>query len=211
MNRGNKGLLSTTTGVPWAMSDPVIILDSRAQALIAAETALHPKRETGGALFGFLDGNDVVVSCAYGPGPRAKHRRASFEPHPDTTAALMKAVRGESEARYRYLGSWHSHPGGPPRPSGRDIATTAEVASDSGVLLPNPVMMIQAAGLGNPTRLRAWRWDPQSDWLYPCPIEVLELKERFCPVVPLPRSWHRRPLVMHPTACHPAGETEADH
>lgn len=180
------------------MSERLVILDARARALIEAETAVHPRRETGGALFGFRDGDDVVVSCAYGPGPRARHRRANFEPHPETTAALMKAVREESEARYRYLGSWHSHPGGMARPSGRDIATTEEVANEPGVLLPDPVMMIQASRPGQVGELRAWRWDPATDWLLPCRIEVLDLEQRFCPIVALPRSWHRKPWVLSP-------------
>lgn len=177
----------------------VIVLDARARALIAAETKIHPRRETGGALFGFMDGQDVVVACAYGPGPRAKHRRTSFEPHSAATGVLMETVRVESEARYRYLGSWHSHPGGIARPSGRDIATTEEVANEPAVLLPEPLMMIQASRGGDAGELRAWRWDPKAEWLLPCRIEVLELEQLFCPVVPLPRSWHRKPWVMDPS------------
>ena len=54
-------------------------LDEHARALIAHEAAKRPRLETGGALFGYEQDDHLVVACAYGPGPRAKHRRASFE------------------------------------------------------------------------------------------------------------------------------------
>jgi integrative and conjugative element protein (TIGR02256 family) len=173
-------------------------LDQRARALIAQEAAARKRVETGGALFGFADGEEVVVACAYAPGPRAKHRPTTFEPHPATTAAVMEAVREESQARYRYLGSWHSHPGGVARPSGRDIATTERVASEPEVLLPQPLVLIQATRRAGSTvvagELRAWLWDPASAWLLPAGIEDIELELRFCPVV---RTRGRRPGAVH--------------
>jgi integrative and conjugative element protein (TIGR02256 family) len=168
----------------------VVWLDVHAKALIEAETLKRPRTETGGALFGYDDGDDVVVACAYGPGPRAKHRRTTFEPHPATTAALMDAVRAASEARYRYLGSWHSHPNGAARPSGQDIATTERVANEEEVLLPRPLVLIQSTR-GGPqgaelADVRAWRWHPQHAWLLPCALESVELDERYCPRVEVP-------------------------
>lgn len=179
-----------------------VYLDNRARELIAAEARRWPRRESGGALFGFHDADDLVVACAYGPGPRAKHRRATFEPHPATTGLLMDAVRNHSEARYRYLGSWHSHPGGLPRPSGPDIQTTERVASEPHVLLPDPLVLIQATQPGprgvTIAELRAWHWEPRQTWLMPEPIETICLDERFCPHVPVPAGWHRKPQVLLP-------------
>jgi proteasome lid subunit RPN8/RPN11 len=114
----------------------------------------------------------------------------------------MDAVREHSEARYRYLGSWHSHPGGLPRPSGPDIATTEEVAAEPGVLLPDPLVLIQATRPG-PDRviigeLRAWRWEPEARWVMPCRIEPIDLEQRLCPRVTLPAGWHRRPQLLDP-------------
>ena len=180
----------------------VVWLDVRARAVIERETRQRPGVETGGALFGFADGNDVVVAGAYGPGPRAKHRRTTFEPHPATTAALMDAVREYSQARYRYLGSWHSHPGGAARPSATDVSTTERVANEPGVLLPRPLVLIQssraAANGVVVAELRAWRWVPELAWMLPCEVESIELEERFCPFVEVPAGWGRRPHVLSP-------------
>jgi integrative and conjugative element protein (TIGR02256 family) len=177
-------------------------LDVRARALIEAETLRRTRVETGGALFGYDTGDAVVICCAYGPGPRAKHRRTTFEPHRATTAALMAAVRQASEARYRYLGSWHSHPGGAPRPSGEDIGTTERVAGEKEVLLPRPLVLIQAslphgrsAALGE---LRAWRWQPELSWLLPCELVSVELQERYCPDVEAPGGWLRGGQLLTP-------------
>jgi integrative and conjugative element protein (TIGR02256 family) len=184
------------------MSVSRVLLDDLARALIADEAGRRQLRESGGALFGFKDGEDTVIACAYGPGPRARHRRAAFEPHTATTQLLMDAVRESSDARYRYLGSWHSHPGGLPRPSGPDIETTERVASEPHVLLPDPLVLIQATRPGPEGviigELRAWRWEPDARWLMPCRIESIDLEQRFCPRVMLPAAWHRRPQVLEP-------------
>ena len=180
----------------------VVWLDVRARALIEHETRKRPRIETGGGLFGFADGDNVVVACAYGPGPRARHRRTTFEPHPATTAALMYAVHEHSQARYRYLGSWHSHPGGAARPSGQDISTTEQVAGEPEVLLPRPLVLIQSTRRQPRgvvvAELRAWRWQPELAWLLPCEVESVELDERFCPRVEVLTGWRRRPHLLSP-------------
>jgi|GEM_PF-2347582 len=181
---------------------PTVWIDARARSLIAAEATSRSRTESGGALLGFGD-EDVVVACAYGPGPRARHRRAAFEPHPATTQAVIDAVFTASKARYRYLGSWHSHPLGAPRPSGTDIATTEMVANDLGVGLPEPVILIQAtrraAGGGiQPGELRAWRWSARERWLLPCNLRVLELDRAYCPVIELPRGRLKHSVHMSP-------------
>ena len=180
----------------------IVWLDVHARALIEHETRKRPHVESGGALFGFGDGHDVVIAGAYGPGPRAKHRRTTFEPHPQTTALLMDAVREHSQARYRYLGSWHSHPGGPPRPSGQDVATTERVSAEPEVLLTRPLMLIQStcsqADQMHVAQLRAWRWHPEIAWLLPCDIEPITLEQRLCPSVQIPAGWRRHPHVLTP-------------
>ena len=179
-----------------------LLIDRRARELIAQEAKLRVRRESGGALFGFRDRDDVVIACAYGPGRRAKHRRTTFEPHPQTTGLLMNAVREHSEARYRYVGSWHSHPGGLPRPSGPDISTTETVAGEPAVRLPDPLLLIQATRPGPEGvvlgELRAWRWQQKLGWLMPCQIETVDLEERLCPVVPVPAGWGRPVQELSP-------------
>lgn len=176
-----------------------VLLDTRARAAIAQEAGRRRTRETGGALFGFVDGQDVIVACAYGPGPRARHRRASFEPHRATTEEAMRVVREDSRQRFRFLGSWHTHPGGVAVPSSRDAATAGEIAADAAVLLPSPLLLIQAtrpAGRGaEPAELAAWRWDPGARGLVHDAVEAIELEHRWCPVVTIARGCRRDQIV----------------
>ena len=159
--------------------------------------------ETGGALFGYEAGDDLVVACAYGPGRRARHRRTSFDPDPRTTGALIRAVHQASDGRYRYLGSWHSHPNGRARPSAQDLATTEAVAGQRDVALPHPLVVIAASrNTGGQPRLaetRAWRWSDRWAWLLPCELEDIRLEDRWCPKVTLKPPRARR-HVMWPDA-----------
>jgi integrative and conjugative element protein (TIGR02256 family) len=171
-------------------------IDERARVVIETEALRRRRVETGGALFGFGSDCELVVTCAYGPGPRARPRRRSFEPHAATTEALMHAVRHSSECRYRYLGSWHSHPDGAPRPSGTDVLTTENVANEPEVGLPRPLVMIQATELrpGAPVlgQLRAWHWSSEESWLLPCELDDTWLEEHFCPCVKITAGRIRR-------------------
>lgn len=184
------------------MNKKIVWLDERARALIEHETKKRRRTETGGALFGFGDGDDLVVAGAYGPGPRARHRRTTFRPNLETTGLLIEAVSDHSRRRYRYLGSWHSHPGGLPRPSGTDIATVEAVAHQAEVGLPQPLMLIQAArSTGGDVELgglRAWRWSPEIDWVLPWTLEPVTLEDRYCPVVPIPAGWGRGEQLLSP-------------
>jgi integrative and conjugative element protein (TIGR02256 family) len=143
-------------------------------------------------LFGFVDGDDVVVGCAYGPGPHARHRRSSFESHRTTTEAIMAAVRRVSSQRYRFLGSWHTHPAGAAAPSYRDTQTAAEIAAEADVLLPSPLVIIQATRPrlrgAELAELAAWRWDPAINQMVCVALEPVELEERWCPAVAAPAS-----------------------
>jgi integrative and conjugative element protein (TIGR02256 family) len=180
----------------------VVWIDVAAQALIEEETLKRSRVETGGALFGYTTDHDVVIACAYGPGPRARHRRTTFEPHPATTQSLIDAIWTESEARYRYVGSWHSHPGGIPRPSGTDVKTTEAVATEPHVGLAQPVVLIQSTRRHEDrvelADARAWRWSRHDVWLLPCELVAVELEERYCPLVEVPGGRLRGSEVLSP-------------
>lgn len=191
--------------MPASPLSAIVWLDVEARALIEEETLKQRRVETGGALFGYTTDDDVVIACAYGPGPRARHRRTTFEPHPATTQRLIDAIWSESDARYRYLGSWHSHPGSIPRPSGTDVQTTEAVATEPHVGLAEPVVLIQSTRRGPGGRLeiadaRAWRWSREDDWLLPCELIPVELEERYCPLVEVPGGRLRGGEVLSPRA-----------
>jgi integrative and conjugative element protein (TIGR02256 family) len=137
-----------------------------ARAQIEREARRFRLRETGGPLFGFDDEatDDVVIVGAGGPGPRAKHRRRLFIPDRSAVGRAIARVHEASTGRYAFLGSWHTHPLGRPRPSPTDVTTARDVAGDVATALPRPLVVIQAT---NPLRrtlrdrdLRAYRWTP---------------------------------------------------
>lgn len=187
---------AATPELPGVFVSCVVWIDRTARLLIEQEACRRQTVESGGALLGWADGDDVVVACAYGPGPRARHRRTTFEPHPATTDQVITAVHEASQGRCRYLGSWHSHPGGRARPSGTDLATTAAVADEPEVRLPDPLVLIQATQLDGGGQavlgeLRVWRWNPRADWLLPAELETIDVEAPACPTVVVPAGWGR--------------------
>lgn len=164
-------------------------LDTRARDLIEREAIRRRLVETGGALFGWEDDDSVVVACASGPGPHAKHRPRSFEPDPETTAEAMRAVRAASEKRYRFLGSWHTHPRGGSSPSGIDSGTARELGAQDDLLLPRPLLLILSTAWlrrkVRPRELRGWRWNPTEDRLDVVTVQKLTLDAWYCPDAPL--------------------------
>lgn len=162
----------------------VVWLERRAREAIAQEAARRRLRETGGALFGYESAEEVVVACAFGPGPNARHGFRSFIPDPEMTRRLISSVRCTSEGRYRFLGSWHTHPGGTAVPSPADEQTASDLSGQPGLLLPRPLLLIQATRreLQTPRlrELRAWRY-PERGRLAVAEIVPVDLAERHCP------------------------------
>jgi proteasome lid subunit RPN8/RPN11 len=168
-------------GVRWM----TLWLDQPALEVIERRARERPFLETGGALFGYEETDDVAVAFAFGPGRHAKHRPRSFEPHEPTTAGLMGLVREASGARYRFLGSWHTHTRGLAVPSSVDNATASRMSEQSDLLLPEPVVVIQAIDSARQKpalrELRAWRWADAIQRLREIDVQVCELDERFLP------------------------------
>jgi integrative and conjugative element protein (TIGR02256 family) len=164
-------------------------LDPVARHQIEREASHRRFVETGGPLFGFEADEDVVVIGAGGPGPNARHRPRSFRPDRDAVDRAITRVQKASERRYRYLGSWHTHPFGRARPSGTDVAAARGIGEEPEVLLPRPLVVIHATW---PTRrtfrdrdLRAFRWMPPLSALVPIDLRVPREGERRHPVLDL--------------------------
>lgn len=131
--------------------------------LIIRESRKRRIVETGGPLFGYRVEDDVVVTRAFGPGPKARHRPRSLQPDRQATQAAIELMHRESGGRAPYLGDWHTHPLGAARPSGRDIASLEAIAGQKAVDLDRPISIIQATRplfahlrIGE---LRAFEWD----------------------------------------------------
>lgn len=111
---------------------------------IAEHARRRRLRETGGALFGYEADDAWIVEKALGPGPQARHER--FRLVSDRThlqEAIDREIATSDGARY-YLGEWHTHLLGPPRPSGRDRASAAAIADRPKTGLRQPLVLIQA-------------------------------------------------------------------
>lgn len=138
-------------------------LAREAHDLIVSESRKRRLVETGGPLFGHRVDDDVVVRRAFGPGPGARHRPRSLHPDRDATQAAIELIHRESGGLDLYLGDWHTHPFGAARPSGRDVASLEDIASQEAVDLKRPISIIQATRplfahlrIGE---LRAFEWD----------------------------------------------------
>ena len=90
-----------------------------------------------------------------------------------------------SAGRYRYLGSWHTHPFGRASPSATDVAAARSISLEVEVRVPRPLLIIQATW---PTRttfrdrnLRAFRWQPMGSLLAKEELRRLRPEERRHP------------------------------
>lgn len=159
-----------------------IWLDPDARRKIAHEAKRFRFQETGGPLFGFGDDDSLVVVAAGGPGPRARHRPVSFVPDREAVERAIDRVWAVGERRYRYVGSWHTHPRGRPTPSRRDRQTAREMSQDAGLNLPRPLIMIQSTWPGRrivrDRDLRAHHYDPVGADLVPALVRSIPEDER---------------------------------
>lgn len=96
--------------------------------------------EVGGWLLGYWTGdeNNVFVTHATPPGPRGwpwgvRISGAGHRQHFDAAWAA-------SGRHVTFLGDWHTHPGGPARPSSRDRAAMGKLAKDDDYGTPRPVI-----------------------------------------------------------------------
>ncbi len=168
---------------------PTVWIDVRAvDQMVADIRTWGRRRETGGPLFGYESDRDLVVACAPGVGASAVRHVGGFEPETGRIDELIAQAHTDSHARYRYVGSWHTHPGGRSVPSARDRLTARAIASEPQVDLIAPLMLIaRTSRLPLSSHIReisAWRWDPESRDLAHVPNERCVLLERLCPDQP---------------------------
>jgi len=100
--------------------------------------------ETGGVLMGYATDACITVTAVIGPGPRAVHRRHSFEPDAEWQQAKVAELYERSGRTDSYLGDWHTHPNGTTRLSFRDWLAALRIASYRDARCPNPLMVVLA-------------------------------------------------------------------
>ena len=117
--------------------------------LIEEDTVKWGLRETGGPLFGYEGCGEMVITRAFPPGPRATHLPMLYRPDREAVQEAIDRVDDESQGCERWIGSWHSHPLGMPRPSVLDRRTARKISTETKVRCQGPVMLIQTT---RPTR-----------------------------------------------------------
>lgn len=124
-------------------------------ALIAEAEAKHPL-ETGGVLMGYWYEGEPVVISIIGPGWESRHDSHGFEPDSAWQRERIAEVYELSGRRHTYLGDWHTHPDGLPRPSRLDRKTLTGIAAFPEARAATPLMLI---GGGQDTwEFTAWCW-----------------------------------------------------
>ena len=145
----------------------VWIADSVLADLIAECERVDPY-ETGGVLLGYWgDGTqEPVITHSVGPGPDAVYQRDRFAPDQLYQLAEIARLYDSSERTLRYLGDWHSHPGGSGGLSTLDCRTLRRIAGCRTARVACPLMVVLAGkSAWEPTAWiheRVWRW-----WCFP--------------------------------------------
>lgn len=133
-------------------------------AEMAAEASKWSPLETGGVLMGYLSAsNDVVVTAIVHAGPNAKRTRTTFRPDPKFQDDGIAGRYEASGRQDRYLGDWHTHPGGSARMSWRDHRTLQDIAEYGPARITNPLMVILH---DDDWRIAAWQFSRKTFLAY---------------------------------------------
>jgi integrative and conjugative element protein (TIGR02256 family) len=111
--------------------------------------------ETGGTLFGQIDSAArlIWVSLATGPTPDSDQSQAEYKQGVEGVSELRDLLRSSSAGRLRFIGMWHTHPGGLAHPSEQDRHTMQDPADSTGDMPLRSLLVILG---GEPDRWNAW-------------------------------------------------------
>lgn len=138
-------------------------IDELARAALWREANQWHVRETGGALLGWIDGDDAVVARVLGPGPNAKHGFRYFEPDGKWQGEEGRRIYVASGRMVAYIGEWHTHPFAAPVASDQDRRAAKAIATDEGFRASQPLSAIIGAQWrdrlpGSRSSLTVYRW-----------------------------------------------------
>lgn len=88
--------------------------------------------------------NTIHIAAVVGPGPGATHEQHRFVPDHPWQTQRIEEIYIDSGRRTSYLGDWHTHPDGEPRPSIRDKATARLIAEHPPARAPKPILLISS-------------------------------------------------------------------
>lgn len=138
------------------MSRPVVTIASHAFNAIGQEVIRRTDgAETGGILLGHVaEPARIEVSIAGGPGPNALHEARRFVR--DLTYAQTLAERAWADEQAQWVGEWHTHPNGDPRPSEADLASYLRHLHDPELGFEQFLSLIVALAPDQQPLLTAW-------------------------------------------------------
>ena len=97
--------------------------------------------ETGGIIIGSYnaDGGTASVTRIEGPPPDSRRERNRFHRGSRGLQRLLERLwrRGE-----HYLGEWHFHPAGHPRPSPHDVRQMKAISEEREARCPEPILIV---------------------------------------------------------------------
>jgi integrative and conjugative element protein (TIGR02256 family) len=102
--------------------------------------------ETGGVLVGYwaVPFQEVVLTDAIGPGPRALHQSQRFVPDSEYQEVEIARYYLKSRRLHTYLGDWHTHPNSTSSLSRPDRKALKTIARHPAARAPMPIMAILA-------------------------------------------------------------------
>ena len=100
--------------------------------------------ETGGIIIGSYneDGSTAWVTRIEGPPPDSKRERNRFYRGSRGLQRLLESLWQQGE---HYLGEWHFHPAGHPKPSPHDIMQMKAIAEEREARCPQPILIVAGA------------------------------------------------------------------
>jgi integrative and conjugative element protein (TIGR02256 family) len=98
------------------------------------------KREAGGQLFGIVTDEKVIVYEASRPHRRDERGRYHFRSHPETARIAIAAAHAKG---LLFLGEWHTHAEGKPRPSWEDIQAMRTITARSKLNTSGSLLLIR--------------------------------------------------------------------
>lgn len=128
----------------------VVWLPSRLHDDCIAEADRFYRLETGGALMGYWNGANAVITAIIGAGPAALHERHNFEPDQEWQVAAIARHYEASGRRETYIGDWHTHPDAKaPHLSWTDRRVIRRIINTPSARAPNPLMIVFCGAEGD--------------------------------------------------------------
>lgn len=111
---------------------------------VSAELLHQPPRpwEVGGWLLGYWSENDEAIVVTHATPPAVRGTALGITISGEGHRHRFDEAWKRSEGRITFLGDWHSHPGGPARPSSQDTRALRQLAEERDYGTPRPVAAI---------------------------------------------------------------------